>query len=55
MATPSLVLRMLKKGESLWNLAKQYRTTVEEILKANELTEEAAAAGGQMLLIPRKR
>ena len=53
--TPSLVLRMLKRGESLWNLAKQYRTTVEEILKANELTEEAAAAIGQMLLIPRKR
>lgn len=53
--TPSLVLRMLKRGESLWNLAKQYRTTVDEILKANELTEEAAAAIGQMLLIPRKR
>ena len=53
--TPSLVLRMLKKGETLWNLAKQYRTTVEDILKANELTEEAAAAIGQMLLIPRKR
>lgn len=53
--TPSLVLRMLKTGETLWNLAKQYRTTVEEILKANELTEEAAAAIGQMLLIPRKR
>ncbi len=53
--TPSLVLRMLKKGETLWNLAKQYRTTVEDILKANELPEEAAAAIGQMLLIPRKR
>ena len=53
--TPSLVLRMLKTGETLWNIAKQYRTTVEEILKANELTEEAAAAIGQMLLIPRKR
>ena len=52
---PSLVLRMLKRGESLWSLAKQYRTTVEDILKANELTEEAAAAVGQMLLIPRKR
>ena len=52
---PSLVLRMLKKGETLWNLAKQYRTTVEDILKANELSEEAAAAIGQMLLIPRKR
>ena len=53
--TPSLVLRALRQGESLWNLAKQYRTTVEEILKANELAEEAAASIGQMLLIPRKR
>ena len=52
---PSLVLRALSSGETLWNLAKQYRTTVEDILKANEMAEEAAAKVGQLLLIPRKR
>ena len=52
---PSLVLRALNEGERLWDLAKQYRTTVEEILSANELADEAAAELGRLLLIPRKR
>lgn len=52
---PSLVLRAMSSGETLWNLAKQYRTTVEDILAANEMAEEAAAKVGQLLLIPRKR
>ncbi len=52
---PSLVLRALGKDETLWDVAKQYRTTVAEILSANELAEEAAVEAGRMLLIPRKR
>ena len=52
---PSLVLRAMKQGERLWDIAKQYRTTVEAILAANELKEEAAAAAGKLLLIPRRR
>lgn len=52
---PSLVLRALGENESLWDIAKQYRTTVEELLSANELTDSAAIAAGRMLLIPRKR
>ena len=52
---PSLVLRALKQGERLWDLAKQYRTTVSDILAANDMAEEAAAAVGKLLLIPRRR
>lgn len=52
---PSLVLRALGESESLWDVAKQYRTTVEEILSANELTDGAVPEIGSMLLIPRKR
>ena len=52
---PSLVLRALRKDETLWNVAKQYRTTVEEILSANELADGALPEIGRMLLIPRKR
>ena len=52
---PSIILRALDEGERLWDIAKQYRTTVESILSANELADEAAAAAGRMLLIPRKR
>ncbi len=51
---PSLVLRALGEGETLWDIAKQYRATVEDILAANELTDGLAPEIGQMLLIPRK-
>lgn len=51
---PSVVLRRPARGEDLWNIAKRYSTTVEEICGANDLTEEQLS-DGQMLLIPRKR
>jgi len=41
--------------ERLWDLAKAYRTTVAEILTANELSAEADAPDGEMLLIPCRR
>ena len=52
---PSLVLRAMKPGERLWDIAKRYRTTVEAILAANELKEESATVSGKLLLIPRRR
>ena len=52
---PSLVLRALNEGETLWDIAKQYRTTAEEILAANELTDGSTLNVGRMLLIPRQR
>ena len=52
---PSLVLRAMKQGERLWDIAKLYRTTVEAILAANGLKEESAAVIGKLLLIPRRR
>ena len=54
-SAPSLVLRALGESESLWDVAKQYRTTVEDILSANELADGAVPEIGQMLLIPRNR
>ena len=54
-SAPSLILRALQPGQRLWDLAKTYRTTVGNILLANELTDESAAKVGEMLLIPRKR
>lgn len=51
---PSLVLRMLERGERLWDVAKSYGTTIADIMSANEL-EDASAAVGRLLLIPRKR
>ena len=51
---PSLVLRMFEGGERLWDVAKAYGTTIADIISANELEDESAAAG-KLLLIPRRR
>ena len=52
---PSLVLRRLQPKEKLWDVAKRYRTTVGEILAANEMVDEGETADGKLLLIPKKR
>ncbi len=48
---PSVVLRAAARGESLWDIAKAYSTTCQQIQKANALDTEELPAG-QMLLIP---
>lgn len=53
--TPSLVLRAMRPGQKLWDLAKMYCTTVADILAANELSSESDTAVGGILLIPRRR
>lgn len=50
---PSIVLRVLGQ-ERLWDVAKTYCTTTEDIMRANELTEGDPLAG-RLLLIPKKR
>ena len=51
---PSVVLRLAAPGEGIWELAKAYGTTTQQILQANELTEDTLPEG-RMLLIPRVR
>lgn len=51
---PSIVLRQMIAGESLWDIAKAYATTISEIRQANKM-EEDTAEPGQLLLIPHKR
>jgi LysM repeat protein len=48
---PSVVLRRAVPGESLWDLAKSYGTTTEQIRLANQLEDEALPTN-RMLLIP---
>ena len=50
---PSLVLRRMAPDETLWDVAKQYRTREELIRSANHLEEGQRPDG--MLLIPRSR
>lgn len=52
---PSLILRKLGEGETLWSVAKQYRATCGGILTVNGLDDEAQITPDRLLLIPRVR
>ena len=51
---PSVILRLAEPGESLWDIAKACGTTKEQIMQANELTDEDIPPH-KMLLIPSAR
>ena len=51
---PSVILRRTERGERLWDIAKSYRTTVNDIKSANDLGEEEQM-NNRLLLIPKKR
>ena len=51
---PSVIIRMVGTGESLWDIAKSCRSTISDICTANELNTESAEPG-TILLIPTKR
>ena len=52
---PSLTLRKMSPEESLWSVAKQYRTTCRAILEVNDVAEEGQLPTDRLLLIPRAR
>ena len=52
---PSLVLRRREAGESLWSVAKRYRTTTDDILSANGCCTETELPSEKLLLIPKSR
>ncbi len=54
-AQPSLILRKLGADETLWAVAKQYRTTAQAILSVNGAEDEAQLSRDRLLLIPRAR
>lgn len=47
----SVVLRLPQQNETLWDIAKSYGTTTNQIIQANQLQEDCPPVG-QMLLIP---
>lgn len=50
----SVILRTLREGERLWDVAKEYGAAIGDIVKASELENEQPCAG-TLLLIPGKR
>lgn len=49
---PSIVVYFVKPGDTLWNIAKNFRNTVEYIMEINDLKNDIIYPG-QRLLIPR--
>lgn len=47
---PGIVGYIVKDGDELWNLAKNYMTTVEGIKEVNELEGESIKAGDKLLI-----
>lgn len=52
MGDVTLILRGAEEGERLWDIAKQYATTVSAIRGANGLADDRQTVGAGMLLIP---
>jgi len=49
----SLIIYMVKKGDTLWKIAKKYGSTVDDIVRTNGIEDENKINVGQKLFIPR--
>ena len=49
------VIYMVQKGDSLWKIAKRYRTTVADIVAVNDIENPDLIYPGQKLLIIRMK
>ncbi len=48
---PGMVIHFVQPSESLWQIAKQNRSTVEEIKKVNDIAAEDVVPGQKLLLV----
>ncbi|MBU9738454.1 DUF3794 and LysM peptidoglycan-binding domain-containing protein [Diplocloster agilis] len=48
---PGIVGYCVQPGDSLWSIAKQYYTTVEKIMAANELASDEIKPGDKLLIV----
>lgn len=48
----SLIIYFVKPGDTLWNIAKRFHSTIENIVKINEIEDENKISIGEQLFIP---
>ncbi len=51
---PSITIYFSQPDDTMWEIAKKYYTTVEDIKKVNNLYEDENITPGQQVMIPRK-
>ena len=51
--TYSMVIYFVKQGDTLWSIAKKFKSTVEDIAKVNDIENANKISVGQRLYIPR--
>jgi LysM repeat protein len=49
-----IVLYIARSGDNIWNIAKKYRTTIDELKRINDLESEKEIGAGTKLLITAK-
>lgn len=50
-ALPVIVLYIVKPGDTLWKIAKQFKTTVDAIKEVNELEDDEIRVGSKLLIV----
>ena len=51
---PSIVIYIVQPHDTLWKIAKKYCTTIEDIIKINDIDNPDIVTAGVKLLIPKK-
>lgn len=52
-ANPSMIVYIVKDGDTIWKIAKKYKTTMQEIINVNNLDNGDEIFIGEKLFIPR--
>jgi len=50
-AMPSIVGYIVKRGDSLWNIAKKYYTTVDNVMEINNLEDDRIKEGDKLIIM----
>ena len=53
-AMPGILIYMVKPGDELWDIARRYHTSVEEIRELNGLNENQELSPGTPILVVKK-
>mgnify|MGYP000618902809 CR=1 FL=1 len=51
---PSITIYFAQPGDTLWKIAKRYYTTVDEIMKSNDITDDREIEPGSQIIIMKK-